>query len=231
MVTTVCLCVAQSCYYMQWESIYGSSLSRAGRWLAHSHIPWFIWKMPLSTQLGFVVSWAWHATHGISSRMIVRESHTGTLKNKQGLLERHTGCKHWSFYGKIYKRTKRERRREKRERSERLGQSKTSTERRKRVRWGRFICVVSFIQRGNGFELNVLRGVFDWLWNSRTLSTDASIWPTWANETISKKTDYFCSFFCLSLGQILTYQDRMSPKKPFERTIFHGRIQWMNRGV
>ncbi len=33
--------------------------------------------------------------------MIVRESHTGALKYKQGLLERHTGCKHCSFYGKI----------------------------------------------------------------------------------------------------------------------------------
>lgn len=73
----------------------------AWQWLTHSHIPWFIWKMPLSTQLGFVVFCNWHATHGISSRMIVRESHTSTLKNKQGLLERHTGCKHWSFYSKI----------------------------------------------------------------------------------------------------------------------------------
>lgn len=73
----------------------------AWQWLAHSHIPWFIWKMPLSTQLGFVVSCDWHATDGISSRMIVRESHTGTLKNKQRLFERQTGCKHWRFYGKI----------------------------------------------------------------------------------------------------------------------------------
>lgn len=67
------------------------------------HFPWFIWKMPLSTQLGFVVSCDWHATHGISCRMIVRESHTGALVNKQGRLERHTGCKHWSFYGKVTK--------------------------------------------------------------------------------------------------------------------------------
>lgn len=44
----------------------------------------------------FVVSSDWHATHGISSRVIVRESHTGAPKNKQGL-EKQTGRKRFSI--------------------------------------------------------------------------------------------------------------------------------------
>lgn len=97
------------------------------QWLAHRHIPWFIWKMPLSTQLGFVVSWDWHATHGISSWMIVRESHTGTLENKQSLLEGQTGCKHKSFYCEITREQK-----EKDGEKYKQRQSKTSTKRRKK---------------------------------------------------------------------------------------------------
>lgn len=87
--------------------------------------------MLLSTPLGFVVSCDWHATRGISSRMIVRESHTGTLKNKQGLLERHTGCKHCSFYGKIT-RGQREKEGEKRGKEGKDGDKAKSTERRKK---------------------------------------------------------------------------------------------------
>lgn len=65
--------------------------------------------------------------------MIVRESHTSTRKNKQGLLERLTGCKHRSFNGKI-RRAQREKERERRgTESKWHGQSKTSTERRKKA--------------------------------------------------------------------------------------------------
>lgn len=63
-----------------------------------------------------------------------------------------------------------------------------------------YLCSTFHTHRGNGLELNVLRGVFDWLWNSRTISTDASIWPTWATETISKKTDYFCNVIMVILN-------------------------------
>lgn len=71
MVTTVCPCVAQGCYFMQWVSIHG--------WLAKGSLTAMFHdlydKMLLSTQLGFVVGWDCHATHGISFRMIGRLTH------------------------------------------------------------------------------------------------------------------------------------------------------------
>lgn len=106
MVTTGCLCVAQSCYYMQRASIWGRSLG-PGRDPPtaifrdlHERCP----SPPGPARPGLAVSCDWHATRGISSGVIVRESHTGTLKDKQSP----TGCKHWHFYGGITREGKKE---------------------------------------------------------------------------------------------------------------------------
>lgn len=69
--------------------LYGCSVGLAGQQLAHSHIPWFTQKnAPLHPVRVFAASCDWHATCGISSRVIVGELRAALRRDKQAPLNR-----------------------------------------------------------------------------------------------------------------------------------------------